>query len=124
MQCQPEANHTLLDSTCFFFIKTTLKALKYFSGISSSFCHLYLRVEPGWTRMLPCTKPSSEDVVDCDGSQEPLDSSPQKKCSITRFLKTHAFVLLTLAGIAVGKDFQETFQKNICCIVEMKKINK
>lgn len=71
--------------------------------------------------MSPCAKLSSEDVADCHGSQELLDSSPQKKCSITSFLKTHAFVLLTVVGIALGECVQETFQKIICFIVQMKK---
>lgn len=71
--------------------------------------------------MSTCTKLSSEDVADCHGSQEPLDSSPQKKCSVTSFLKTHAFVLLTVAGIALGERFNKTFQKIIFFIVQMEK---
>uniref|UniRef100_A0A674NG48 Amino acid transporter n=1 Tax=Takifugu rubripes TaxID=31033 RepID=A0A674NG48_TAKRU len=42
--------------------------------------------------MLPHTKLSSEDVADCHGSQEPLDSPLQKKCNVT----------LISAGIALG----------------------
>ncbi|XP_029686935.1 excitatory amino acid transporter 1-like isoform X2 [Takifugu rubripes] len=52
--------------------------------------------------MLPHTKLSSEDVADCHGSQEPLDSPLQKKCSVTSILKGHAFILLTVLGIAIG----------------------
>ncbi|TWW73682.1 Excitatory amino acid transporter 1 [Takifugu flavidus] len=51
--------------------------------------------------MLPHTKLSSEDVADCHGSQEPLDSPLQKKCSVTSILKGHAFILLTVLGIAI-----------------------
>lgn len=57
--------------------------------------------------MLPHTKLSSEDVAECHGSQEPLDSPPQKKCSVTSFLKEHAFILLTVLGIAIGECFQK-----------------
>lgn len=64
---------------------------------------------------------SSEDLVARRGSQEPLDSSPQKKCGVTRFLKTHSFVLLTVVGIALGKRFQERFWKMIRFIVQMNK---
>lgn len=57
--------------------------------------------------MLPHIKLSSEDVAECHGSQEPLDSPPQKKCSVTSFLKEHAFILLTVLGIAIGECFQK-----------------
>lgn len=67
--------------------------------------------ESTWKRMLPHTKLSSEDVADCHGSLEPLDSLPQKKCSITSFVKGHAFILLTVLGIGMGECFQEAFWK-------------
>lgn len=67
--------------------------------------------EPTWKRMLPHTKLNSEDVADSHGSLEPLDPLPQKKCSVTNFLKGHAFILLTVLGIAIGECFQEAFLK-------------
>uniref|UniRef100_A0A674PF99 Amino acid transporter n=1 Tax=Takifugu rubripes TaxID=31033 RepID=A0A674PF99_TAKRU len=54
--------------------------------------------------MLPHTKLSSEDVADCHGSQEPLDSPLQKKCSLSGRLKppSRTDVTLISAGIALG----------------------
>lgn len=103
---QPKANHTsdivwILPVFCLFNYQYHTKSCISLLQLLFLLPFISLRVEPSWKRMSPCAKLSSEDVADCHGSQ--------KKCSIMSFLKTHAFVLLTVVGIALGECFQETF---------------
>lgn len=66
------------------------------------------------------SSPDLSDVHDTQASQEPLnyDLSSQKKCNIKGFFCRNAFVLLTIAAIAIGKSLQNIMRENFTCLFQ------